>query len=65
MVSNAEIKKLVLMRLETMPNTIKISLGSNREMLKEDLIKHVKEEDELGKIFIEVQMEYLRSMKGF
>ena len=65
MVSRAEIKKLVLMRLEAMPSTIKISLGSNGEMLKEDLIKHVKEEDELGKIFIEVQMEYLRSMKGF
>jgi hypothetical protein len=65
MVSNAEIKKLVLMRLETMPETIKISLGSNGEMRKADLIKHVKEEDELGKLFIEVQLDYLRSMKGF
>ena len=65
MASNEEIKRLVLMRLDTMPENIKISLGSFGDLHKADLIKHVKEEDRLGKLFMRVQMEYLRSMKGF
>ena len=65
MVSKAEIKRLVLMRLDTMPENIKISLGSEGSLHKADLIRHVKEEDSLGKLFIHVQMEYLRAMKGF
>lgn len=65
MVNENEIKKLVLMRLETMPENIKVSLGSVGELRKEDLIKHVKEGDALGKLFVKVQLEYLKSMKGF
>lgn len=65
MVENEEIKRLVLMRLETMPENIRISLGSEGNLGKSDLIRHVKEEDSLGKLFMQVQLEYLRSMKDY
>ena len=65
MTAESEIKKLVLMRLETMADNVKINLGSMGTLTKADLINHVKSEDHLGKLFMEVQMDYLKSMKGY
>ena len=67
MITTEEIKKLVLLRLETMPETIRISIGlEGKELAREDLIDHVKKEDQLGKMIIEMQLRYLKSMKtGF
>lgn len=66
MVSNEEIKKIILLRLETMPDNIKVSIGSEGEFSKQELINEVKEETKLGKMIIEIQLEYLRAMKtGF
>lgn len=65
MITPDEIKKLVLLRLETMPETIRISVGSEgKELAKEDLIEHVKREDPLGKMIIEMQLRYLKAMKS-
>ncbi len=67
MITSEEIKKLILLRLETMPETIRVSVGlEGKELGKEDLIEHVKKEDYLGKMIIEMQLRYLKSMKtGF
>jgi len=67
MIDQEEIKKLVLIRLESMPDTIRVSIGSEgNELSKEDLIEHVKKEDRLGKMIVEMQLNYLRAMKtGF
>lgn len=67
MITAQELKQLVLVRLESMPDTIRISVGSERkELSKEDLVEHVKKEDSLGKMIIEMQLKYLRTMKtGF
>ena len=59
-----EIKDLVLVRLETMPKTIKIAFGSDGELGKEELIKNVKEESPLGRLIIKMQVEYLKSLKA-
>ncbi len=64
MVTSNELKKLVLVRLEAMPDNMKIHMGSFGEIKKSDLIKHVREEDNLGKLIVETQIEYLKSMKG-
>ena len=58
-----EIKNLVIKRLESMPKTIKVSLGSIGELTKEELIGHVRKDDKLGKLIIRMQEEYLKSLK--
>lgn len=58
-----EIKKLVLVRLESMPSNISISIGG-RDYTKEELINEVKEGTAFGKMIIEVQLAYLRAMKS-
>lgn len=63
MVTEEEIKKLVIARLSSMPENMKISIGSFGSFDKYELIERVKKGDEIGKKMIEVQLFYLRSMK--
>ncbi len=58
-----EIRNIVLMRLESMPPNIKVSIGSNGDMSREDLIREVKKDSDLGKLIVKMQFEYLKSMK--
>lgn len=57
---NEDIIKLVVARLATMPPTAKISIGNQGTFNKEDLIKHVLDGDNVGKLIIEMHLNYLR-----
>ena len=58
-----QIKELVIARLDIMPNNMKVSIGSYGAFSKDDLKKHVEDEDEIGKKIVEVQMTFLRAIK--
>jgi len=62
MVSNEEIKKLVIARIQTMPPTMKLSLGKTGSFSRDDLIAHVDQYDEIGKKIIEMHLNYLRAV---
>lgn len=64
MVSQEEIKKLVIARLEALPSDKKISIGSKGEFTKEEVIDHVKKQDSIGKMMTNIELEFLRAMKG-
>lgn len=63
MASDEEIKELVIARLETLPNDKKISIGSSGEFSKDELIRHIKRGDPIGKKIIQVEMEFLKALK--
>lgn len=58
-----EIIDLVVARLQNLPSHKEISIGSSGEFTKEQLIEHVKNADEIGKKMIEIELDFLRSMK--
>jgi len=58
-----EVKDLVIARLGVLSPNKKISIGSEGEFTKNELIDRVKQGDELGKKMIEVELDYLRSLK--
>ena len=58
-----EIKKLVIARLEVLPSDKKISIGSDGEFSRDELIQSVEEGDEVGDKITEIQLEYLTSLK--
>lgn len=60
---NEEIKKIVLTRLKSMPHQMRVSIGGKGGLGKRELIKHVENEDELGKLIIKAHIENLRSFK--
>ena len=58
-----DIKQLVIERLRRIPSGKKISIGSERDYTSEELIKFIKNNDKIGDKIIEMQLEYLRSLK--
>lgn len=64
MVSEEEIKKLVITRLEaSLPSDKKISIGSSGEFTKEELIEHVKKGDAIGKKVVKIELGFLQAFK--
>ncbi|MBL7150804.1 hypothetical protein ISS86_02650 [Candidatus Microgenomates bacterium] len=62
-VSDAEIRRLVVERLRTLPSGKQISIGSQGSFTKDELIKKVKSGDKLGKKMIKVELAFLRALK--
>ncbi len=58
-----DIRELVIVRLESMPANVKLSIGSHGEFDKNELIERVKKGDDIGKKIIAAQLHYLRSLK--
>ena len=58
-----DIIELVIARLQTLPEGREISVGSERDFTKEELIQHVQSQDEIGKKMVEIEMSFLRSLK--
>jgi hypothetical protein len=59
-----EVRELVIARLETLPSGLGISLGADGDFSRDQMIEHVKLGDAVGKKIIEVQMNFLRSLKS-
>ena len=56
-----QLKTLVLERINVMPDTMRIAVGSE-EFSKPDLIEHIQQEDEIGRQMMEVDLEFLRDL---
>ena len=60
---NEDIKKLVLARLEVLPEGKKMSIGSSGEFSRDEMISHVKAEDKIGRKIVEIEMDFLHALK--
>ncbi len=58
-----DLKKLVIARLEVLSPDKKISIGSIGEFTKQQLIESVKNEDEIGKKMMQIELEFLQALK--
>lgn len=58
-----EIKKLVIARLDSLPPDISISVGSEGQFNKTELIKQINDDTEIGKKMIKLELEYMRKLK--
>ena len=57
-----EIKELVIARLQTMPLTIKVTLGNLGTFNREQLISHIKQGDKVGEKIIEMELFYIKTI---
>lgn len=62
-VTDEEVRQLVIARLRSFPSSKKISIGSDGEFSKEDLIDRVSKNDPVGNKIIQIQLSYLQSLK--
>jgi len=58
-----EFKKIIIARLEVLPQNRRISVGSAGEFTPQQIIESVKKEDQIGKTFIKMEIEFLRALK--
>lgn len=63
MVSEQEIKELVIERLKTLPEDTGMSIGSRGDFSKDEMIAYVENGDDIGQKIIEVEMNFLRGLK--
>lgn len=63
LLSDDEIRKLVVARLEVLsPDTV-ISLGSDGSFSRDEIVERVQSGDRVGEKMAEIEMEWLRSLK--
>ena len=58
-----DLKELVIYRLDTFPEDKRISIGSDGEFSKSELIDHVRNGDEIGQKIVELELTFLRALK--
>lgn len=62
--TNEEIRELVLARLSMSSSETMKSIGDEGVFTRDELIKHVKAEDKIGKTIQDIEMEWLRALKN-
>ena len=60
---NEDARKLVAARLETLPDGAIVSVGSDGEFTKEQIVEAVLKGDEIGQKMVEIEMSFLQSLK--
>ena len=56
-----QLKQLTIARIQTISRDARISLGSE-DYSSEELIRHIKESDEIGEEFIQMNWQYLKDL---
>jgi hypothetical protein len=62
-ITDEEIRKLVIERLKTLPSGKHISIGNEGSFTKRELIKQVAKRSHLGKKIVRAELEFLRALK--
>lgn len=62
---NELIKELVITRINAqMTPNMKLSIGGFGSMTKEDMINHINQDDEIGKMIIDVHLNFLQAQSS-
>jgi hypothetical protein len=56
-----ELRKIVLARMQIMPNDLNISIGGE-DIAKKDLLTHVRDGDEIGEHLMLTELEFLQDL---
>jgi len=56
-----KLKEIVLARLQVMPDNVSVAMG-NDNYSKQDLVKHVESEDEIGTQIMAMDLEFLQDL---
>lgn len=60
---NKDIKETVIARIEAQtPSNMKLSVGSQGSLTKEELINHIKKGDEIGQQVVDAHLTFLKAL---
>ena len=58
-----DVKDLVIARIKTMPENLKVSVGSEGDFSKNELIDHIQKGDPVGNKIIESELKFIQDLK--
>ena len=58
-----DVKELVIARIDLLPPNVKVSIGSEGEFTKSELIERIKKGDVVGQQIIKMELSFLRALK--
>ncbi len=61
-ITDQEIRNLVIERLKSISDESSLMIGGDKKLTKSEMIESVKNNDEVGKKIIDMQMTYLRDL---
>ena len=64
LLNDEDIRQLVSARLSVLSSDTMISIGSDGNFSRDELLEHVKEGDKVGEKIAQIQLEWLRSLKA-
>ena len=50
-------------RFKLMPDNLRIVIGGYGSLSKKEILKHLRKRDEIGKLLVKMQIEYLKILK--
>ena len=56
------LKNMVMGRLQTIPEGVEISVGNSGSFKKDDLIRNIKDETEVGKKMVDIELAYMKDL---
>lgn len=59
-----EFQELVYARLQTVPKNFVFSVGGSGQFTRDEALQHVKDNDEIGQLFIAMNREYFNALKS-
>jgi len=59
---NEELKEVVIMRIDAIPSNLKLSIGNDKTLTKEEMIVHVEKGDETGKQIINSHLSFMKAI---
>ncbi len=60
---NQDVKDTVIARIEAQtPSNLRLFIGSSQGMNKEEIINHVKSEDEIGRLIIKSHLSFMKAL---
>ena len=59
-----DFQKLVYVRLQSFPSGYNLSIGSKGDITKEEALRHVANNDEIGQTLIRIEREYFNTLRS-
>ena len=60
--TNEKLKELVIMRINAIPSTTKLSIGGSKTLSKEEMIEHIKQDDKEGKQIVQMHINFIKAV---
>jgi hypothetical protein len=58
-----DFKKLVYARVQSLPEGTEISMGSDYNLTKDEILKHIEDNDEIGQKMLEIEKAFFEALK--